>query len=224
MSIYTGNQICVTNICNSNETIQILWHALFTNQTLFNLKNSQKIKEIVTCKHKHTHTHTMHAFCSSSCSTNALSPISAFKATLTLPTISEPKQKNLKKKKNTMLIPHYHLSLLLLLLPCLPPHAVAQSTVADCGASLLPLAPCGAFVQGRAAAPVESCCDNVDVLYKRNPTCLCALLTSSGSVSPFPINVSLALQLPLLCKLNNVDPSTCPGMSSMHAYFCFCQP
>lgn len=116
-------------------------------------------------------------------------------------------------KKNTMPIPHYHLSLLLLLLlPCLPPHAAAQSTVADCGPSLLPLAPCGAFVQGRAAAPVESCCDNVDLLYKRNPTCLCALLASSGSVSPFPINVSLALQLPLLCKLNNVDPSTCPGM------------
>ncbi|KAH6820689.1 hypothetical protein C2S53_003384 [Perilla frutescens var. hirtella] len=116
------------------------------------------------------------------------------------------------------MLPH-HLSLLpfpitlvLLLLSPLSPDAVAQNTVADCGPSLLPLAPCGPFVQGRAPAPVRTCCDNVDVLYKHNLTCLCVLLDNSSLESPIPINTTLALQLPLLCKLK-IDPSTCPGSS-----------
>ncbi|KAL1541721.1 non-specific lipid transfer protein GPI-anchored 10-like isoform X1 [Salvia divinorum] len=102
-------------------------------------------------------------------------------------------------------------TLLLLLFVSAPPPAAALNTVADCGPSLLPLSPCAPFVQGSTPAPVRTCCDSVEKLYKHNVTCLCVLLDNSGPDSPLPINTTLALQLPLLCKLN-INPSTCPGV------------
>ncbi|XP_057804975.1 non-specific lipid transfer protein GPI-anchored 10 [Salvia miltiorrhiza] len=110
--------------------------------------------------------------------------------------------------------PHHSLpiALLVLFISTPPRPAAALNTVADCGLSLLPLAPCGPFVQGNAPAPVRTCCDSVEKLYKQNVTCLCVLLDNSGPESPLPINTTLALHLPLLCKLN-INPSTCPGVS-----------
>lgn len=116
---------------------------------------------------------------------------------------------NTKKKKQ--MLPHHSLPILLLLLfISTPPPAAALNTVADCGPSLLPLSPCAPFVQGSTPAPVRTCCDSVEKLYKHNVTCLCVLLDNSGPELPLPINTTLALQLPLLCKLN-ISPTTCPG-------------
>ncbi|XP_042013092.1 non-specific lipid transfer protein GPI-anchored 10-like isoform X2 [Salvia splendens] len=108
--------------------------------------------------------------------------------------------------------PHHPLPILLLLLfISAPSPAAALNTVADCGPSLLPLSPCAPFVQGSTPAPVRKCCDSVEKLYKHNVTCLCVLLDNSGPELPLPINTTLALQLPLLCKLN-ISPTTCPGV------------
>ncbi|KAL0342394.1 UNVERIFIED_CONTAM: hypothetical protein Scaly_1902000 [Sesamum calycinum] len=103
------------------------------------------------------------------------------------------------------------LPLLLAFLCWISADAVAQSTVAECGPSLLPLAPCAPFVQGRAAMPVQSCCDSLNRLYIQNPTCICLLLHDNSLASSFPINATLAHQLPLLCNLH-ID--TCAGVSS----------
>ncbi|KAK4436942.1 hypothetical protein Salat_0028100 [Sesamum alatum] len=100
----------------------------------------------------------------------------------------------------------------LLLLSWISADAVAQSSVAECGPSLLPLAPCAPFVQGTAATPVQSCCDSLNQLYNQNPTCICLLLHDTSLASSFPINATLAHQLPLLCNLN-IDTSTCAGIS-----------
>ncbi|XP_047947128.1 non-specific lipid transfer protein GPI-anchored 10 [Salvia hispanica] len=107
--------------------------------------------------------------------------------------------------------PHHPLPILLLLFISAPPPAAALNTVADCGPSLLPLSPCAPFVQGSTPAPVRTCCDSVEKLYRHNVTCLCVLLDNSGPELPLPINTTLALQLPLLCKLN-ISPTTCPGV------------
>ncbi|XP_051147541.1 non-specific lipid transfer protein GPI-anchored 10 [Andrographis paniculata] len=102
----------------------------------------------------------------------------------------------------------------LFLLPSLIPLPVpvqTQTTMAECGANLLPLAPCAPFVQGAAAAPVQMCCTSLARLYAQKPACICMLLRDSSLSSSFPINTTLALQLPVLCSLR-IDPSTCPGM------------
>lgn len=118
-----------------------------------------------------------------------------------------------KKKNHThnTMLPYHALPIaLLILFISVPLPAATLNTVADCGPSLLPLASCGPFVQGSAPTPVRTCCDSVEKLYNHNVTCLCVLLDNSGPDSPLPINTTLALHLPLLCKLN-INPSTCPG-------------
>ncbi|PIN11358.1 hypothetical protein CDL12_16041 [Handroanthus impetiginosus] len=101
----------------------------------------------------------------------------------------------------------------LVLLSLFSPHALAQSTIAECGPNLVGLAPCGPFVQGMAAAPVQTCCDGLKQLYTQKPTCICLLLHDTSLASSFPINTTLALQLPLLCNLN-IDATACSGTSS----------
>ncbi|GMN68418.1 hypothetical protein TIFTF001_038653 [Ficus carica] len=85
-------------------------------------------------------------------------------------------------------------------------------TVAQCATRLLPLAPCAAFVQGSTPSPSQSCCDNLKQLYTQQHHCLCMLLNNT-TLSAFPINSSLALQLPQLCSLQ-LDISVCsPGVN-----------
>lgn len=95
----------------------------------------------------------------------------------------------------------------------LSPSALSQdATVAQCAPRLLPLAPCGSFVQGNAQSPSQPCCDNLKQLYAQQPQCLCLLLNDT-TLSSFPINATLALQLPALCSLQ-VDISACQGIIS----------
>ncbi|KAK3019080.1 hypothetical protein RJ639_004990 [Escallonia herrerae] len=112
--------------------------------------------------------------------------------------------------------------LFLLFLTCLPGTILSQKpstgispsvpTVAECGPALLPLASCAAFVQGTAPSPPQQCCDNLKQLYNQQAGCLCLLLNDT-TLSSFPINHTLAMQLPLVCDLQ-VDISACSGVSS----------
>ncbi|XP_042482844.1 non-specific lipid transfer protein GPI-anchored 10 isoform X2 [Macadamia integrifolia] len=80
----------------------------------------------------------------------------------------------------------------------------------DCDQShLLPLAPCAPFVQGFDSSPLQICCDNLHDLYLEQPNCLCLLLNDTA-LSAFPINKTLALELPPLCNLQ-LNYSICPG-------------
>ncbi|GFZ16799.1 hypothetical protein Acr_26g0000690 [Actinidia rufa] len=63
---------------------------------------------------------------------------------------------------------------------------------------------------GRATAPPQLCCGGLHQLYHQQPNCICLLLNDS-TLSSFPINTTLALQLPLLCNLQ-LDSSTCSGL------------
>ncbi|KAG6627453.1 hypothetical protein CIPAW_15G129400 [Carya illinoinensis] len=84
----------------------------------------------------------------------------------------------------------------------------SSPTIAECASHLLPLAPCAPFVQGTAQSPAQMCCNNLEQLYSQEPHCLCLLINDTTSISSFPINTTLALQLPNLCKLQ-ADISAC---------------
>ncbi|XP_022715092.1 protein YLS3-like [Durio zibethinus] len=84
--------------------------------------------------------------------------------------------------------------------------------IADCSPRLVALIPCAPFVQGTAQIPPQSCCDNLNQLYSQQPGCLC-LLFNDTNLSAFPINRTLALQLPILCRVQ-ANTSACSGVPS----------
>ncbi|KAJ3679683.1 hypothetical protein LUZ60_017694 [Juncus effusus] len=82
---------------------------------------------------------------------------------------------------------------------------------ARCGASLVLLAPCMPFVQGAGLAPPDQCCDSVAELIRDQADCVCSVIDSSSS---FPINRTLVLALPSLCRVDLTDAiKTCRGLS-----------
>ncbi|XP_028780281.1 non-specific lipid transfer protein GPI-anchored 1 [Neltuma alba] len=87
----------------------------------------------------------------------------------------------------------------------------SNPSIAQCTSSLLPLVPCAPFVQGISASPGQPCCDNLELLYAQVPRCLCVLQNVSSTLTSFPINRTLALQLPARCTLQ-VNVSDCPGV------------
>ncbi|MED6183215.1 hypothetical protein PIB30_035909 [Stylosanthes scabra] len=117
-------------------------------------------------------------------------------------------------RKYCALIPIF-CHIIFLLMISHPPSTLSQDpsssspTIAQCTSSLLPLIPCAPFVQGTSKSPVQACCGNLRQLYGQEPHCLCLMLNDT-TMSSFPINRTLALQLPGLCDLQ-VDISTCPG-------------
>ncbi|KAL0694800.1 hypothetical protein Bca4012_061980 [Brassica carinata] len=87
----------------------------------------------------------------------------------------------------------------LFLQPCL---AQGQSPPASCASLLLALAPCGPFVQGFVQFPAQPCCNSLSQIYSQQPTCLCLFLNNNSTLSSaFPINQTLALQLPQFCSI-----------------------
>lgn len=86
---------------------------------------------------------------------------------------------------------------------------IPSPTIADCSPRLMALMPCAPFVQGKAQIPAQSCCDNLNQLYSLQRGCL-RLFLNDNNLSAFPINRTLALQLPLLCKLQT-NTSAWPG-------------
>ncbi|KAG4187325.1 hypothetical protein ERO13_A08G094548v2 [Gossypium hirsutum] len=109
--------------------------------------------------------------------------------------------------------------LMLLLLVASLPTSLSQDpitpgpTVSDCSPRLVAFMPCAPFVQGNAPRPAQSCCDNLNQLYGLQPGCLCLLLKDT-TLSAFPINRTLALQLPVLCRLQ-ANSSSCSASSPM---------
>ena len=98
-------------------------------------------------------------------------------------------------------------------LPIVQPQTIGNSqtgpTVSECVPRLLSLAPCEAFVQGTSASPPQTCCYNLRQVYNQELSCLC-LMVNDSSISAFPINRTLALQLPVLCNLQG-GLSACSG-------------
>ncbi|KAL5999881.1 hypothetical protein ACLOJK_034558 [Asimina triloba] len=92
----------------------------------------------------------------------------------------------------------------IIFLPC----SVLSSESEDCFPRLVRLAPCAPFIRGSTTSPTTSCCDNLNAIYMEKPACLCALLNGSTN---FPINQTLALELPHLCNLQPTT-SACPGL------------
>ncbi|KAL1216825.1 Non-specific lipid transfer protein GPI-anchored 10 [Cardamine amara subsp. amara] len=91
---------------------------------------------------------------------------------------------------------------------------VLAQVPATCASRLLSLAPCGPFVQGFVQLPAQPCCDSLNQIYSQEPTCLCLFLNNTSTLSPaFPINQTLALQLPPLCSIpaNSSSCSSSPG-------------
>ncbi|KAF8378464.1 hypothetical protein HHK36_029804 [Tetracentron sinense] len=84
------------------------------------------------------------------------------------------------------------------------------TNMVQCGPRLLLLTPCAPFVQGSVPSPAQPCCNNLLNIYSQQPNCLCILLNDTA-MGYFPINKTLALQLPVLCHLQ-VNISTCPGL------------
>ncbi|XVF50601.1 hypothetical protein PTKIN_Ptkin04bG0114700 [Pterospermum kingtungense] len=103
---------------------------------------------------------------------------------------------------------------LLLVLVATLPTALSQDPITpmDCSPRLVALMLCAPFVQGTAQRPAQSCCDNLNQLYSLQPGCLCILLNDTN-LSAFPINRTLALQLPVLCNLQ-ANTSACSGVPS----------
>lgn len=110
----------------------------------------------------------------------------------------------------SLLFPSFFL-VIFFLLSLLPKTLSQIPTISQCGPRLLPLAACAPFVQGTARSPGQPCCDSILQLYNQQPSCLCLLLNSTSALTSFPINATLALQLPSLCNLR-VDASNCSGM------------
>ncbi|KFK41828.1 hypothetical protein AALP_AA2G176700 [Arabis alpina] len=107
------------------------------------------------------------------------------------------------------------ITLLILLSPNFLQLVLSQvpGTTATCASRLLSLAPCGPFVQGFVQLPAQSCCDGLNQIYSQEPTCLCLFLNNTSNLSPaFPINQTLALQLPPLCNIP-ANSSTCSSSS-----------
>ncbi|CAM8977097.1 unnamed protein product [Rhodiola kirilowii] len=102
----------------------------------------------------------------------------------------------------------------LLVLPTALSQAQAPPTLSQCSLLFLPLVACAPFVQGTAQAPGQSCCDNLNQLYGQQPQCLCLVLGDTPISAAFPINRTLALQLPSLCSLH-FSPSTCSGPTAV---------
>lgn len=91
----------------------------------------------------------------------------------------------------------------------------SSPSIAQCAPRLIPLTPCASFVQGTTQSPGPMCCTNLKQLYSQEPHCLCLLLNGT-TLSSFPINTTLALELPALCSLQ-ANISTCSGIKHRDA-------
>ncbi|XP_019094038.1 PREDICTED: non-specific lipid-transfer protein-like protein At5g64080 [Camelina sativa] len=91
---------------------------------------------------------------------------------------------------------------------------VVAQVPSTCASRLLSLAPCGPFVQGFVQLPAQPCCDSLNQIYSQEANCLCLFLNNTSTLSPaFPINQTLALQLPPLCNIP-ANSSSCSSSSS----------
>ncbi|KAM3387458.1 hypothetical protein ACQJBY_010353 [Aegilops geniculata] len=97
--------------------------------------------------------------------------------------------------------------------PAPEPQTTGPSS-SSCTTELLRLLPCLSFLDGGAAAPPDTCCANLGSMVHDQPLCLCQALSQSGSGrSPVAVNMSRAVLLPSLCRLDlPADASACAGL------------
>ncbi|PIA39706.1 hypothetical protein AQUCO_02600272v1 [Aquilegia coerulea] len=114
---------------------------------------------------------------------------------------------------------HFSVCILILLLFISTPNTFAEDSspsvsdpIRDCAPWLLPLVPCAPFVQGSVASPGQLCCDNLWDINDQRPSCLCIFL-NDPTFTYFPVNQTLALQLPLQCNLM-LDNNICSGSNT----------
>ncbi|KAL3701453.1 hypothetical protein R1sor_019475 [Riccia sorocarpa] len=86
-------------------------------------------------------------------------------------------------------------------------------SAADCTPSLVQIAPCLSFVQGKSQTPSEPCCTALGGVITNNPTCLCYLIGYGGSKNapPATFNQTLAKELPSMCNLS-ANEEKCPAL------------
>ena len=89
----------------------------------------------------------------------------------------------------------------------LPSAAQPSETRHSCSGRLFLLLPCLPFVQGVAASPPAACCQGLAAVFVTRPDCACAALDHAAN---FPVNRTLARQLPLACNLDGGN-SACGG-------------
>ncbi|XP_010416218.1 PREDICTED: non-specific lipid-transfer protein-like protein At5g64080 isoform X2 [Camelina sativa] len=124
-----------------------------------------------------------------------------------------------KKKENLNLLEKMASStpFITLLVSLLSPfflRLVLAQVPSTCASRLLSLAPCGPFVQGFVQLPAQPCCDSLNQIYNQEANCLCLFLNNTSTLSPaFPINQTLALQLPPLCNIP-ANSSSCSSSST----------
>ncbi|KAL2649472.1 hypothetical protein R1flu_017600 [Riccia fluitans] len=92
----------------------------------------------------------------------------------------------------------------------------AQSpATSDCTPSLVKLAPCLQFVQGKQDLPPDTCCTALGSIVASAPACLCILIGYGDSKQSFPVpqgfNQTLAKELPGLCKVS-ANEEKCPAL------------
>ncbi|XP_057853607.1 non-specific lipid transfer protein GPI-anchored 14 isoform X2 [Cryptomeria japonica] len=85
----------------------------------------------------------------------------------------------------------------------------------ECGSQLVTLSSCIQYVQGSNKIPTKDCCDGLLQIHKSNPKCLCVLIKDSSNPQlGISINLTLALELPMICKVQT-NISTCPALLHM---------
>lgn len=85
----------------------------------------------------------------------------------------------------------------------------------ECGSQLATLSACIPYVQGSNKIPTKDCCDGLLQIHKAIPKCLCVLIKDSSNPQlGLTINLTLALELPMICKVQT-NISTCPALLHM---------
>ncbi|XP_047340349.1 non-specific lipid transfer protein GPI-anchored 14-like [Impatiens glandulifera] len=106
--------------------------------------------------------------------------------------------------------------ILLLLLPLTNPvNGDTNKDLAECGQSLISLSTCLPFVSDKAKVPTPDCCTGLKQLLKNDKKCLCVIVEDRNDPQlGLTINVTSALQLPMLCKAP-ANVSQCPELLGM---------
>ncbi|WOL19662.1 hypothetical protein Cni_G28464 [Canna indica] len=100
----------------------------------------------------------------------------------------------------------------LLLFCCVP---LGRSDLAkdkeECQDTLVGLATCITYVEGKAKAPTPDCCSGLSRILKTNRKCLCVLIKDRDEPGlGLTFNATLAMSLPTVCRASGANISECP--------------
>ncbi|KAJ3669914.1 hypothetical protein LUZ60_010238 [Juncus effusus] len=79
----------------------------------------------------------------------------------------------------------------------------------NCMSSMLSMMPCVSFSAGDALSPSSSCCSAFAKVLKDQPICLCEVLSGGASSLGINVNITKALEVPGLCKIDAPPASDC---------------